>query len=66
MKKYKISLHDTEMGTITFSGENVEVDFLPPSLQLHFMNEVDLLKPKTIEELMPRGYDMYTVEEVKG
>jgi hypothetical protein len=72
MKKYKISLHEEEVGTLTFSGDDVEVDFLLPSLQRHFMDEVEFMtelmsrKPKTIEELMPRGYGMYTVEEVKG
>lgn len=72
MKKYKISLHEEEIGTLTFSEDDVEVDFLLPSLQRHFMAEVEFMtevisrKPKTIEELMPRGYEQYTVEEVKG
>lgn len=66
MTKYKFSFNDKEIGTVTFTPTGAEADFLQPSYQLHFMKEIEMLKPTTIDDLVRGGYSMYTIEEVKG
>jgi hypothetical protein len=66
MTKYKFSFNGKEIGTVTFTSAGAEADFVQPSQQLHFMEEIELLKPTTIGELVRGGYSYYGIEEVKG
>ena len=65
MNKYTFGFNGSELGTIVFDGDKVELDFVDPHWQGHFMDEVALLKPKTIQELIRSGYSYYDIAEVR-
>lgn len=65
MEKYTFSdFGNNILGTITFVDENVELDFLDPEWQIHFIEEVERLKPKNINDLFRSGYSYYKIAKV--
>lgn len=64
MKTYNFKLQDKQRGTVSFTDSGVEVNFLDPVDQIHFMKEVELFKPTSIEDLVRSGYSMWDVSEV--
>jgi hypothetical protein len=66
MKKYNFKLNGEQRGTIVFDGSDIKIDFIRPIDQVHFMKEVEVLKPKTFEDLVGSGYSMWEIDEVGG
>lgn len=65
MEKYNFKYYGEQRGTISFDGSDITIDFLRPSDQVHFMKEVELLKPKNIRDLAGSGYSMWEIRKIE-
>jgi hypothetical protein len=61
MEKYTFYLNNKKRGTVSFVDGVATADFLRPADQAHFLSEIAILSPKTIEELVRSGYSYWDI-----